>query len=59
MADDLGNRGPKDRARVNIHETWELEYWSKKFGCSKEKLKQAVAAKGTMAVDVEAWLKTH
>jgi len=26
MADDTKNRGPADRARVNVHEKWELTY---------------------------------
>lgn len=32
MSDDTKNRGPADRARVNVHESWELSYWSEKFG---------------------------
>jgi hypothetical protein len=26
MADNLSNRGPADRSKVNVHETWELTY---------------------------------
>jgi hypothetical protein len=52
MSDDLKNRGPADAKRVNIHETWELEYWSKKFGVTKEELKAAVARAGVMADEV-------
>ena len=56
-ADNLSNRGPADRARVNVHEAWELEYWTKKFGCTKSQLQAAVKAVGVMAKDVEAYLK--
>lgn len=52
MADDLGNRGPQDRARVNTSEAWELKYWTKEFGVTEEQLKAAVKAVGPMVVDV-------
>jgi Protein of unknown function (DUF3606) len=57
MADDKTNRGPQDRARVNINEKYEVEYWSKKFGCTPAELREAVHAVGVMAADVEAYLK--
>lgn len=31
MVDDLTNRGPADRARVNVNEEWEVRYWCKEF----------------------------
>jgi hypothetical protein len=49
MADNLNDRGPQDRSRVNVNETWELQYWSKKFGVTEEQLKAAVKAAGTSA----------
>ena len=58
MADDLTNRGPRDRNRVDVNEDWELRYWSKKFGCTATELRDAVKAAGTtMADKVEAYLK--
>ena len=56
MADDLKNRGPADRSRINIHESWELEYWSSHFGVSKEKIKEAVAAVGVSVSAVKSYL---
>lgn len=53
MSDDTKNRGPADRARVNVHESWELSYWSKKFGVSAEQLKESVKRVGPMVVDVQ------
>jgi len=41
---------------VNVNETWELEYWSKKFGVTKERLKEAVKAVGTSAAEVQKYL---
>jgi hypothetical protein len=57
MADDLSNRGPRDRNRVDVNEEWELRYWCKKFGCTATELREAVKAAGTMADKVEAYLK--
>ncbi|WP_194714415.1 DUF3606 domain-containing protein [Noviherbaspirillum soli] len=49
MADNLKDRGPQDRSRVNVNEEWELQYWSKKFGVSAQQLKDAVKAVGPSA----------
>jgi hypothetical protein len=54
MGDDLANRGPQDASRINIHEPYEMTYWTKKFGCSKAELVAAVNAVGTSAKAVEA-----
>jgi hypothetical protein len=39
MADDKSNRGPADRARINVNEVYELAYWSKELGVSTAQLK--------------------
>ena len=57
MADDLSKRGPQDRSRVNVNEPWELSYWTKTFGVSAERLRQAVARVGVMRDDVERELR--
>ena len=57
MADDLRNRGPADRARVNVHESWEVSYWTKEFGCTADQLRSAVTAVGVMVDNVRAYLK--
>ena len=56
MSDDLSKRRPQDASKVNVNETWELEYWSNKFGVTKERLKEAVKAVGTSAVVVQNYL---
>lgn len=56
MSDDLTNRGPADRLRVNVNEPWEVIYWCKRFGCTKDQLVAAVNAVGVMVVDVESQL---
>ena len=57
MPDDLRRRGPADSARVNVRETWEVEYWTGKWGCTEAELKAAVQAVGAMAEKVEAYLR--
>lgn len=57
MSDDLSKRRPQDATKVNVNETWELEQWSKKFGVTKEKLKEAVKAAGTSAAAVQKYLE--
>ena len=58
MADDLTNRGPRDRNRVDVNEDWELRYWTKKFGCTATELRDTVKLVcTTMADKVEAYLK--
>jgi hypothetical protein len=57
MADDLKKAGGQDRSRINVNETYELAHWSKKFGVTKERLKEAVQAVGTQAEKVEQHLK--
>lgn len=52
MADDKSNRGPADRARINIHEAYEVEYWTKELGVSPERLRELVGKHGVMAVDI-------
>jgi hypothetical protein len=53
MADDKSDRGPADRARVNVNEDYEVQWWSKKFGVSPDQLRAAVKKVGVMAADVE------
>jgi hypothetical protein len=49
MADDKSNRGPQDASRINIHEDYEVAYWAKKFGVTKDELKAAVSKVGVSA----------
>jgi len=57
MADDKTKTTPQDAQRVNVHEDYEVRYWSEKFGCSAEELKAAVKKVGVMAKDVEKELR--
>ncbi|TWI61574.1 uncharacterized protein DUF3606 [Pseudoduganella lurida] len=46
MSDNLANRGPQDRSRINVHESWELRYWTKELGLTEDQLRDAVKAAG-------------
>lgn len=52
MSDDKQNRGPADRARINVHEAYEVEYWSKELGVTPDRLRELVSKHGVMAADV-------
>jgi hypothetical protein len=47
MSDNLQQRGPQDRSRINVNEPWELRYWTKELGLSEDELRQAVKEAGT------------
>ena len=55
--DDKTKTGGADRSRININESYEVDYWANKFGVSKDKLKAAVQTVGTSAAAVEDFLK--
>ncbi len=46
MADNLQSTGPQDRSRINVHEEWELRYWTEELGVSKERLAELVKEVG-------------
>jgi hypothetical protein len=50
--DNPKKAGEPDRSLVNVNQKHEIDYWSKKWGVSEEKLRQAVAAVGTSAAKV-------
>ena len=52
MADNPKKRDYRDRDRINVHEDYELQYWTKELGVTPEKLKQTVEKVGVMVTDV-------
>ncbi len=49
MADNLNNRGPQDRTRINVNEEWELRYWTEELGVSEVRLRELVKQHGVSA----------
>ncbi|PHK27863.1 hypothetical protein VF13_41155 [Nostoc linckia z16] len=58
MADNKAMRGGQDRSRINIYESYEVQYWKEKFDITADELRDAVAAVGTSAADVEQYLQS-
>ncbi|MBT2246096.1 MULTISPECIES: DUF3606 domain-containing protein [Sphingobium] len=58
MADNKDVRGPQDRTRIAMGEDYEVDYWTAKFGVSREALQRAVDAVGNSADAVEQHLKS-
>jgi hypothetical protein len=60
MGDDKSNRSGQDRSRINMHEDYEVRYWTEKFGVNKDELQRAVDRVGSSAKAVEQEVKlTH
>lgn len=56
MSDDLKERGMQERIRINMNEPYEVEYWAKTLGVTKEELAAAVRRVGVMVIDVKTEL---
>jgi hypothetical protein len=54
--DNKQDRGPADRSRINVNEEYEVQYWTKALGVSREELTEAVRKVGVMADKVRASL---
>jgi hypothetical protein len=57
MSDDKNARGAQDRSRIALGEDYEVRYWTKELGISKEQLQAAVAAVGNSAEKVREYIK--
>lgn len=58
MLDDKSKKAPQDSSKINIHEDYEIAYWTNKFGCTPEQLKDAVNKVGTGVEAVKKHLGT-
>jgi hypothetical protein len=56
MTDNLKIRRPLDAKKINVNESWELDYWTKTLNVSADRLRQAVHTVGTMVDDVKRHL---
>jgi hypothetical protein len=50
--DDLKKKGPQDRSKINMHEDYEVRYWTKELGVNKEQLQKLVDKVGNSAAAV-------
>jgi hypothetical protein len=51
MAADF-KRHPQDSARINLHEDWEMRYWSDKWGVPRQQIMETVKRVGLQVKDV-------
>ncbi|MCB4862833.1 DUF3606 domain-containing protein (plasmid) [Sphingobium sp. SJ10-10] len=58
MANEKTARGPQDSSRIALGEDYEVQYWTNRFGASKEQLEEAVEAVGNSVDAVAAYLNT-
>lgn len=56
MPDNKDKRRPRDAARINVNEDYEVSYWTQALKITKEKLKEAVSKAGTSADAVRKYL---
>jgi Protein of unknown function (DUF3606) len=60
MTDNRNIKGPRDQNHVNVHEDYEVEYWTGAFSCTAAELRQAVKdADGTHKDKVRAALEKN
>ena len=50
--DNLTKKDQSDRSQINMHEDFEVKYWTKELGVSKELLQNAVDKVGNSAAAV-------
>ncbi len=49
MADDKTKRAPQDAKLISLDEDYEVAYWSRKYGVTKQRLADAIKAVGNSA----------
>ena len=56
MVDDKTKRRPQDSSRISLSEDWEVDYWTERFGVSRDRLRAAVQEVGNGADAVGRYL---
>jgi hypothetical protein len=59
MADDKTKRAPEDAILISLEEDYEVEYWTRKYGVTRQRLADAVKSVGDSAKKVAEHLKRH
>lgn len=50
--DHLTKREQPDRSKINMHESFEVKYWTHQLGVSRERLQQVIDKVGNSAATV-------
>ena len=56
MPDNLDRIRPEDPTKINVNQSWEVQYWTSALGVSEAKLREAVRAVGTSVSAVRRYL---
>ena len=56
--DNLHNKSQPDRSKINMPEDFEVKYWTRQLGVSKEQLQEAIDKVGNAAAAVRKELAT-
>ncbi len=59
MPDNPNLRGEPDRSLIHMNQPHEVEYWTRRLGCTRQRLQQAVNAVGNSVAKVTAWLQAN
>ena len=49
----------KDYLHVDLRHAWEVQLWTREFGCTEDELRRAVKVVGNSARSVRHFLKAH
>jgi hypothetical protein len=52
MADNKTKRGQPDRSKINMHEDYEVKYWAKELGVTRDELQRIIDRVGNSAAAV-------
>ena len=56
MPDNKTTKGPRDAARINVEEDYEMQYWTETLRVTPEELRKAVQEVGPMVENVKKYL---
>jgi hypothetical protein len=48
----VSKRHPQDSTRINIHEPWDLQYWSNRWNVPRQQVVEAIRRVGDQVHDV-------
>ena len=56
MSDDKAKRGGPDRGKINMNEDYEVKYWVRELGVTRDELQKAIDKVGDSAAAVRKQL---
>jgi hypothetical protein len=59
MSNNESNKDIHDVARIRLHEEYEVYYWTHKFNCTEQQLREAVREVGNGVEAVRRFLEMH